>query len=351
MQTPNLKLREASLPTEIIREAPPTLLQASLEAGRAIAALSEGTSDRHPAPAVKYETPTRQLIPSAVTPDGVDAPAHAEAFPEEPFQCAAGTSQSQPASTNSVHTPKAGRQLDPVLGINKAGLADETVGQLQATLGQPVMEPRASGTSAPGMFIDVQGLRQGLGSVLQQMTHLAANLHGLEQQLQQQQQHLPESRNLNPAEPHQAQHGNAAGAVNASESVQTTGDQDKLVAAEQLVTHVPTSLQQHSMHSMRQEAEQACKKPPTVQPLSGAVVRQHHESTLQADGQHAGMIMQAVMCDGAANAVSTPFGIEHVPGNKPIGLDEEENRQERRPIAPQVPCTVDQSPPCSALGV
>ncbi|KAL3145359.1 hypothetical protein ABBQ38_001613 [Trebouxia sp. C0009 RCD-2024] len=315
------------------------LVQASLEAGRAIAALSP--SDGHPQPAVMYETPTRQLVSHAVTPHGADTVAQATALPPESVP--AGTSQPQPASRNINHMPKAARQLGRVFGVNKAGLSGDTVGQLQGALGQPAMGPRASVTAPPGVLNDVQDLRQGLASLLQQMTQLAANLYQVEQQQpQQQQQEQPsfEKRSLNQLEPQQVQHGITA----AHELVQTTHQQKTLLAAaEQLATQVPTSHAQQSMHSMQQEAVQTCEKPPSDELLSAVVIRQQQESSLQAvpsaDAQHAGATIQAVACDTATNEAVVPSGTEYVLGDKLAGGEEAETSQ---PVVPQALAAVVQ---------
>ncbi|KAL3144966.1 hypothetical protein ABBQ32_003470 [Trebouxia sp. C0010 RCD-2024] len=302
------------------------LVQASLEAGKAIATLSP--SDGHPQPAVMYATPSRQLMSHAVTPPGADT--QATAMPQEPIP--AGTCHLQPASKSSNHMPKAARQLGRVFGVNKSGFGSDTTGQLQAALGQPVTGPRAPGTAPPGVFEDARDLRQGLACLLQQMTQLAANLHEMEQQ-QPQKQPSFENRSLNQLEPQQAQHG----AIDAHELMRTSHHQDTLLAAaEHLVSQIPTSHKHQSMHSMRREAVQTCKNPPGDELLSAAVVRQQQEASLQAvppaGDQHAGETMQVEAHDTATNEAAVPSGTEHVPGDKLAGREKAGTIQ---PVAPQ----------------
>ena len=308
----------------------PTLLQASLDAGRAIAAFAP--SDRHPQPAVKHETPqsaTRQLNLSDIIPNGVGVHANAVALPVTPVQSIVGTNQLQPAPLNSLYTPTAARQPDINGGIDSARSGDNAVGQLQAALGQiATSAPRASGTALPEVCAEVHDLRQSFGSLLQRMTTLQANLHGMEQ--------LPESRTLTQLEPKHAQHGHAAGPMDTHQAVQTTYTPKELKAATgHLVNQVPMSQEQHSMHSVRQAAEQTGKKPPAVKHLWGAVVRQQPESILQAlpevDDKNAGVTTQAASLDGAPN--EAPMFTNDVPMAKPLGT---EGNPEPQPIVVQV---------------
>ena len=160
-----------------------------------------------------------------------------------------GTSQAQPALLNSIHAAKAAKQPDAVDGLNNAGADDNAVGQLQAALGQIATNaPRVlPGTALPEACSEVQYLRQSYGSLLQRMTTLEANLHGMEQQLPP----PPDSSNLNQSESQHAQRGRAATPTDAHDFVATANQRDLKAAAEHLPTQMPdVSQQQHGMHSV-----------------------------------------------------------------------------------------------------
>ena len=220
------------------------VLQASLDAGRAIAALSP--PDKPQQSPVKYDTPkpnTRQHSLSSLIPN---MHANPVAVPASTLQGAGDINQSQPPPQNSIHATTASEQPAAANDLNSVMADDNAIGQLQAALGQSATNaPRAfPGTALPEVCSEVQYLRQSYGSLLQRMTTLEANLHGMEQQ-----QPSPlDNSFLNQIESQHAQHDHAASPINALDFVATENQGELKTAAERLPTQMPNaSLQQHSM--------------------------------------------------------------------------------------------------------
>ena len=227
------------------------ILQASLDAGRAIAALSP--PDKPQQPAVQYETPkpeARQHSLSSLVLNGANM--HANALPVSPLQGTVGTSRAQPALLNSIRAAKAAKQPDAGKDLS-ARADDNAVGQLQAALGQVATDnPRAvPGMALPEACSEVQYLRQSYGSQLQRMTRLKADLRGMEQQLP-----PPDSSVLNQSESQHAQRGRAGSPTDAHDFVATENQGELKAAAEHLSIQTPGQ-HQHGMpcvHSMQPPA-------------------------------------------------------------------------------------------------
>lgn len=265
----------------------PPVLQASLDTGRAIAALS--SPDTSPQLTVQFETPKRDIRQrnlSDTTPHGANMPADATAgLAATPYLGAIDTDRPQPSSLKSDDTATAVKQPDAATALIGTRAGDSTVGQLQAALGQLATNaPMAvSAPALPAVGCEVHSLRQSYGSLLPPMTILEANLHGMDQQ---QQQQLPEDSISHQFEPQHAQHDHAAGPLDAHDFTPTTDNPEQLEAAAQHPFQMlPVSQRQeswHSMHSVRPGAAQAGRNPSAIKHLWGAVPRQQQESTWQA---------------------------------------------------------------------
>lgn len=303
-------------------------MQASLDTGRTIAALS--SPDTSPQPAVQYETPkhgTRQRNLSDITPHDANMPANAAALPATPYLCAIDTDRPQPLPLKHIDTATAVQQPDAASTLDNARAGDSAVGQLQAALGQLAADaPRAVPALAlPEVGIEVHHLRQSYGSLLQRMTTLEANLHGRDQQ--QQQQKLPQGSISHQLESQHAQHG----PLDAHEYIQASDNHEQLKAAAQHpFIQTPLASQQqeswHSMHSVRPGAEQAGRNPFAIKHLWGAVVRQQQEPTAPAfEGKLAASV------EGRNPGAAIPSRTEHLTGT--------EGRQQQARAGPKVGST------------
>ena len=196
---------------------------------------------------------------SSQGPNDPNIAANPLALPASLLQGVVDTNQSAPPPLNSIYAAKAFKQTDAANGLNSTRADDSAVGQLQAALEQVATNaPRAfPGMALPEVCSEVQCLQQSYGSLLQRMTTLEANLHGVKQQ-----QGLPsDSRVLNPFESQHAQRVCAASPIGAPNFVATKDQKELKATAEHLPTQTPNaSQQQHSVHSMRPPAMRARAK-------------------------------------------------------------------------------------------
>lgn len=270
-----------------------------------------------------YETPKhdiRQLNLSDTVPNqGANMPADAAALPASPHLSAINTDWPQPASLKSDHTATAVKPPDAATDLNSARAGEGGVGQLQAALGQLAADaPRAVPAPAlPEVSRVVHSLRQSYGSLLQRMTTLEANLHGMDLQQQQEQ---PEGSILHQFEPQHAQRSHAAGPFDAPGCTPAIDNHEQLEAAPQHLpfSQTPPASQQqeswHSMRSVRPGAEQAGKSASAVKHLWGAVVGQQQEPTWHAAPAFDGKL--AASLTGGSPGAAIPPRTGHLSGTE-----------------------------------
>ena len=297
-------------------------LQASLDAGTALAALS--APDPQSELALKHDamscTTAKQLVPADVTDTGlgsVEPAAQMELLAcLDLRQSDLANSHPQPLLPKRSGMPegatKAEDSVKTSLGISSAGDASE---QLQAALKQAQNAPQPPGNALTDVSTQVHDLGQSFRSMLQRMNTLEATLDGMRQQQQQPENRLakqivaqqaqrghigsqhaqhgqgepphaqqgltgPQHAQYSQDRSQHAQQGHTTVPVDEHHIVEAHQGHHMQAAAEHPQIRTPAGQRQHSMHGLQLEPVQAVKQP--VRFLRGAIRQLHHKPTPQA---------------------------------------------------------------------